>query len=146
MFTTFPRNRKAKRFPMGYMTFGMTYDTAEFAVESIAKWWKTLGRCCYRRSQRLLICADSGGSNSSRARLWKVALQQLADEFSLASKWNKIEHKMFSFISINWKGEPLISYETVINLISTTTTQSGLKIVAELDRKSYGTGITRASA
>lgn len=156
----FPTQAQGKAIPYGVydiqgntgiVNVGITHDTAEFAVESIAKWWKTLGRRCYRRSQRLLICADSGGSNGSRTRLCKVALQQLADHFKLAitvlhyppstSKWNKIEHKMFSFISINWKGEPLISYETVINLISTTTTRSGLKIVAELNRKSYETGI-----
>ncbi|MFQ5874462.1 MAG: ISAzo13 family transposase, partial [Dehalococcoidia bacterium] len=136
---------------MGMVNVGITHDTAEFAVESITKWWKAVGSWCYPKSKRLLICADSGGSNGSRTRLWKVALQEFADTFGLevrvlhyppgTSKWNKIEHRMFSFISINWKGEPLVSYETVINLISTTSTKSGLKISAQLDRKNYETGI-----
>lgn len=135
----------------GLVNVGITHDTAEFAVESITKWWKTLAQASYAKSKRLLICADGGGSNGSRTRLWKVALQLFADTFGLAvtvlhyppgtSKWNKIEHKMFSFISINWRGEPLLSYETVINLIRTTTTRTGLKIVAELDRKSYEKGL-----
>ena len=135
----------------GLVNVGMTHDTAEFAVESITKWWKTVGRAHYKDAKRLLICGDGGGSNGSRTRLWKVALQEFADRFGLAvtvlhyppgtSKWNKIEHKMFSFISINWRGEPLVSYETVINLISSTTTRAGLKILADLDRSHYEKGI-----
>lgn len=135
----------------GMVNVGMSHDTAEFAMESVTKWWKSVGRIHYGRSKRLLICADSGGSNGRRTRLWKVALQQFSDAFDLqvtvlhyppgTSKWNKIEHKMFSFISMNWKGEPLVSYEAVVNLISTTTTKSGLRVVANLDQKNYETGI-----
>ena len=135
----------------GMVNVGMSHDTAEFAVESMTKWWKSVGSRHYGGSKRLLICADSGGSNGSRTRLWKVALQQFSDAFALkvtvlhyppgTSKWNKIEHKMFSFISINWKGEPLVSYEAVVNLISTTTTKAGLRVVAELDQNNYATGI-----
>ena len=136
---------------VGMVNVGISHDTAEFAVESITKWWKSVGRIHYGQSKRLLICADRGGSHGSRTRLWKVALQQFSDTFDLkvtvlhyppgTSKWNKIEHKMFSFISMNWKGEPLVSYEAVVNLISTTTTKSGLKVVAELDQNTYETGI-----
>lgn len=156
----FPSDAKGKAIPYGVydikanagmVNVGISHDTAEFAVESITKWWKSIGRVRYKKSKQLLICADSGGSNGSRTRLWKVALQQFSDTFNLnvtvlhyppgTSKWNKIEHKMFSFISINWKGEPLISFEAVVNLISTTSTDSGLKVVAELDLNSYETGI-----
>ena len=155
----FPSQGQGKAIPygiydvqqdVGLVNVGISHDTAEFAVHSISRWWRTLGRHEYGHAKRLLICADSGGSNASRNRLWKVALQQFVQEFNLevtvlhyppgTSKWNKIEHKMFSFISINWKGEPLISYETVINLISTTKTKSGLKLIAKLDKKNYQTG------
>jgi len=128
---------------------GVTHDTAEFAVESIRRWWKLAG--CHRQpeAKRILICADSGGSNSSRSRSWKLHLQELADELGMAitvchyppgtSKWNKIEHRLFSFISLTWKGQPLISYETVVNLIGATKTKSGLQVKAVLDTNTYET-------
>lgn len=110
-----------------------------------------MGRKQYPEAKKLLICADSGGSNGSRVKAWRLYLQKLSDEFNLiitvchyapgTSKWNKIEHKMFSFISINWKGEPLVNYEIVVNMISTTTTKSGLKIKARLDTNKYETGV-----
>ena len=135
----------------GLVNVGMTYDTAEFAVESIRRWWYQLGRHHYPRVKRMLICADGGGSNGSRSRGWKFCLQQWVDQIGFpvtvchyppgTSKWNKIEHRMFSFISVNWRGEPLVSYETVINLISTTTTKTGLKIKAVLDTRSYERGV-----
>lgn len=134
----------------GLVNVGISHDTAEFAVESIRQWWRRVGRRRYPDSNRLLLCADGGGSNSSRTRAWKVHLQTLADETGLAitvchyppgtSKWNKIEHRMFSFISMNWRGKPLVSYETVINLIGRTTTKGGLRIKARLDRRAYATG------
>ncbi len=130
---------------------GVTHDTAEFAVESIRRWWRLLGRRSYASAERLLICADAGGSNGNRLRAWKLHLQDLADELQLAitvchyppgtSKWNKIEHRLFSFISMHWKGQPLLSYETVIALIGGTSTRSGLKVKAVLDTSEYHTGI-----
>ena len=135
----------------GMVNVGMSHDTAEFAVESIRRWWRRVGQHHYRSARRLLICADGGGSNGSRNRLWKYALQEFADNARLpitichyppgASKWNAIEHRMFSFISINWQGEPLVSYETVIQLINATTTKTGLKVKAILDKHRYRTGI-----
>jgi hypothetical protein len=135
----------------GMVNVGMSHDTAEYAVESIRQWWRRVGRREYGRARRLLICADGGGSNGSRSRAWKYFLQQLSNESGLeitvchyppgTSKWNKIEHRMFSFISLNWKGEPLVSFETVIQLISATTTRTGLKIKARLDKRVYATGI-----
>ena len=140
----------------GMVNVGMSHDTAEYAVESIRQWWRRVGRRQYARARRLLICADGGGSNGSRNRAWKYFLQQLSNECGLeitvchyppgTSKWNKIEHRMFSFISLNWKGEPLVSFETVINLISATTTRTGLKIKARLDKRLYSTGIKIAKA
>ena len=134
----------------GLVNVGTSHDTAEFAVESIRRWWDTIGRPAYPQARRLLICADGGGSNSSRNRAWKYHLQGLADQLALeitvchyppgTSKWNKIEHRMFSFISMHWKGQPLVSFETVINLISATTTRSGLNIQALLDEREYETG------
>jgi len=136
---------------IGMVNVGITHDTAEFAVESIRRWWKLMGRQEYSGAKKLLIRDDSGGSNGSRVKAWKLYLQKLSCEFDLTitvchyppgtSKWNKIEHRMFSFISINWKGEPLINYETVVNMISATTTRSGLKIKAQLDKNEYETGI-----
>lgn len=133
----------------GFVNIGMSHDTAEFAVESIRKWWKHIGKKNYRTATKLLICADGGGSNASRSRLWKYHLQKLADETKLkivvchyppgTSKWNKIEHKMFSFISMNWRGKPLTSYEMIINLIENTTTKKGLKISAKIDTAIYKT-------
>jgi hypothetical protein len=135
----------------GMVNVGMSHDTAEFAVESIRRWWHSAGRRQYPQARQLLICADGGGSNGSRNRAWKYYLQQLSNEAGLeitvchyppgASKWNKIEHRMFSFISLNWKGEPLVSFETVVNLISGTRTRAGLKIKARLDKRHYETGI-----
>lgn len=134
----------------GFVNVGMSHDTAEFAVESIRKWWKYIGKKNYSHASALLICADGGGSNASRSKLWKYHLQKLANETKLqivvchyppgTSKWNKIEHKMFSFISMNWRGKPLTSYELIINLIKNTTTKKGLKISARIDRKIYKNG------
>lgn len=136
----------------GFVSVGVTKDTAEFAVEAIRRWWRLVGRRQYPGATELMICADGGGSNGSRNRSWKFELQRLADQLSLAisvchyppgtSKWNKIEHRMFSFISLNWKGEPLVSYETVLNLISATKTRSGLKVKAKLDQREYERGVT----
>jgi Rhodopirellula transposase DDE domain len=135
----------------GMVNVGMTHDTAEFAVESIRRWWRQFGARHYPRAQRLLICADSGGSNAARSRAWKYYLQGFSDEAGLeivvghyppgTSKWNKIEHRMFSFISMNWKGEPLVSFETVVNMISATKTSQGLRVKAVLDRGRYETGV-----
>ena len=134
----------------GFVNVGMSYDTSEFAVESIKKWWEKIGKKNYQNIGELLICADGGGSNASRSRLWKFYLQELANKTGLkitvchyppgTSKWNKIEHRMFSFISMNWKGKPLTSYELIINLIEGTTTKKGLKITAKIDRKIYKRG------
>ena len=135
----------------GFINVGMSHDTAEFAVESIQRWWRWLGKGNYPQAQELLITADNGGSNASATHLWKSCLQRFADQSGLditvchyptgTSKWNKVEHRLFSFISINWRGEPLSSYQTVINLISCTTTTTGLQVVAKLDDRLYETGI-----
>lgn len=134
----------------GFVNVGVSHDTAEFAVESIERWWKMLGRRRYPSATRLLITADGGGSNGSRNRLWKYRLQQFANRYGLnvtvchfppgTSKWNKVEHRLFSQISVTWRGEPLVSYETIINFISSTTTTTGLKVKAELDTYEYETG------
>lgn len=126
-------------------------DTAEFAVNSIRSWWTEIGQETYQNATRLYINADGGGSNGSRNRLWKKELQQFANETNLeihvshfppgTSKWNKIEHRLFSFISANWRGKPLIDRATVVSLIANTTTKTGLKIRAKLDERSYQTGI-----
>lgn len=131
----------------GMVNVGVSYETGEFAVESIRQWWKRFGRRHYPKAKRLLICADSGGGNGYRTRAWKVHLQKFADKTGLkvtvchyppgTSKWNKIEHRMFSFISLNWKGQPLIDYETVIAMIGSTKTRKGLKVVAQLDERQY---------
>lgn len=136
----------------GLVNVGMSHDTAEFAVESIRRWWSKIGRPVYPKACRLLICADGGGSNGSRNRAWKYHLQELSDQIALeitvchyppgTSKWNKIEHRMFSFISMNWKGQPLASFETVINLISATKTRTGLNIRAVLDESHYQKGLS----
>jgi hypothetical protein len=135
----------------GFVNVGISHDTAEFAVESIRRWWRLSGRRHYHRADSLLVCADGGGSNGSRTRAWKYYLQRFADEFGLrvtvchyppgTSKWNKIEHRMFSFISMNWRGKPLVSYEAVVNLIGGTHMKSGLRIRAKLDRKEYQRGL-----
>jgi len=134
----------------GFVNVGISHDTAEFAVESIDRWWRMLGRRRYPNASKLLITADGGGSNGSRNRLWKYCIQQFADRHNLAvmvchfppgtSKWNKVEHRLFSQISVTWRGEPLVSYETIINFISSTTTKTGLKVKAELDTHEYETG------
>jgi len=136
---------------VGWVSVGVDHDTAEFAVEALRRWWKKMGRVCYPEATELLITADGGGSNGSRVGLWKVSLQQLANETELrisvchfppgTSKWNKIEHRMFSHISLNWRGKPLVSHEVVVHLIAATTTRTGLKIEAELDTNVYPTGI-----
>ena len=134
----------------GFVNVGISHDTSEFAVESIRQWWKNIGKRNYRKTKELLICADSGGSNASRSKLWKFYLQKFADKTGLkitvchfppgTSKWNKIEHKMFSFISMNWRGKPLRSYEMILNLIEGTKTKKGLKIKAKMDKKIYELG------
>jgi len=135
----------------GFVNVGMSHETAEFAVESLRRWWKVFGRRHYPQAGRLLLCADGGGSNGARNRAWKYHLQQFADQMALevtvchyppgTSKWNKIEHRMFSFISLNWKGRPLVSYETVVNLIGATRTKTGLRIKAALDTREYEAGV-----
>jgi hypothetical protein len=135
------------RLDQGYVNVGVDHDTAQFAVNSIRSWWQHLGQERYPDAARLTITADCGGSNGNRTRLWKLELQKLADETELAievchlppgtSKWNKIEHRLFSFITINWRGKPLVSLETIINLIAATTTTSGLEVYARLDEGSY---------
>ena len=135
----------------GWVSVGVDHDTAAFAVESIRRWWRWMGRKAYPEAEALLITADAGGSNGVRVRLWKVELQKLADETGLqitvchfppgTSKWNKIEHRLFSFISQNWRGQPLRSHEVVINLIANTKTQQGLKVRAKLDTNQYPSGV-----
>jgi transposase len=135
----------------GWVNVGTDHDTAAFAVESIRRWWRSMGRAHYPWAKSLLITADGGGSNGSRVRLWKLELQRLASETGLriavchfppgTSKWNKIEHRLFSFISQNWRGRPLVSHEVVVNLIAATTTETGLEVACELDRNSYPAGI-----
>ena len=134
----------------GFVNVGISHDTSEFAVKSINKWWGNIGKNNYQNAKEILICADGGGSNGSRSRLWKFYLQKFANRTGLrvtvchyppgTSKWNKIEHKMFSFISMNWKGKPLTDYEIIINLIEGTTTKKGLKIKAKMDKKMYEIG------
>ena len=136
---------------IGWVNVGISHDTAAFAVESIRRWWPRLGRQRYDGAWGLLINADCGGSNGSRLRLWKVELQKLATELGLeitvchlppgTSKWNKIEHRLFSFISQNWRGKPLISLATIIGLIGSTTTETGLKVYCDLDTNDYPKGI-----
>jgi len=134
----------------GWVNVGIDKDTAEFAVQTIRNWWYQMGKELYPQSQELLITADSGGSNGARVRLWKKELQALANETHLGisvchfppgtSKWNKIEHRLFSYLSKNWRARPLISYEVIVNLIAGTHTQNGLEVKCELDRKSYARG------
>ncbi len=155
----FPDPRKGKAVPYGvydlghneaWVSVGISSDTAEFAVASIRCWWQRLGRRRHRQPARLLITADSGGSNSSRNRLWKVELQKLSNETGLeievchfppgTSKWNKIEHRLFCHVTRNWQGQPLETFAIVVNLIGSTTTESGLKVYAELDASTYQKG------
>jgi hypothetical protein len=135
----------------GWVSVGVTSDTAQFAVNSILAWWEHLGRERYPDARTLTITADAGGSNSPRTRLWRVEVQRLADVTGLeirvchfppgTSKWNKIEHRMFSFVSLNWRGKPLESLEVIVNLIAGTTTSTGLKIYARLDERVYEKGV-----
>lgn len=155
----FPGMAEGKAIPYGtydvgrdeaLVNVGITHETADFAVASIRRWWQMLGRNAYPKAKRLLICADAGGSNGNRLRAWKIHLQKLSDRLRLpitvchyppgTSKWNKIEHRLFSFVSMNWKGRPLVSYEAVVNLIGGTTTSTGLKVKAILDKRQYKTG------
>jgi hypothetical protein len=135
----------------GWVSIGIDHDTAAFAVNTIRRWWKRMGRRRFPIARELLVTADSGGSNSGRCRLWKVALQELADDIQLkitvahlppgTSKWNKIEHRLFSFITQNWRGQPLASLQTVVELIGHTHTTTGLVVCAELDKNTYPKGI-----
>lgn len=135
---------------VGWVSVGVDHDTAAFAVESIRRWWLMMGAASYPKAQCLQIFADGGGSNGSRVRLWKVELQKLAEELGFpiqvchlppgTSKWNKIEHRMFSFISQNWRGQPLISHEVIVNLIKATTTSKGLRVEAAVDERLYPAG------
>jgi transposase len=161
----FPSHAKGKAIPYGvydlarnegWISVGVSRDTAQFAVASIAAWWEQLGQAAYPNAQSLTITADSGGSNSARGRLWKIELQELANRIDLeivvchfprgTSKWNKIEHRLFSFISHNWRGKPLIDYATIINLITSTTTSTGLKVYARLDETDYPKAISVSDA
>jgi transposase len=135
----------------GWVSVGIDHDTASFAVNAIRRWWQEMGQARYPAASRLLITADCGGSNGARVRLWKLQLQALADELGLTitvchlppgtSKWNKIEHRLFSFITQNWRGKPLISYQAIVQLIAATTTRTGLNVKCEIDRGSYPAGI-----
>jgi hypothetical protein len=155
----FPHLGQGKAIPYGaydiardraVVHVGITHDTAEFAVESMRHWWKLDGHRAYQGARQLLICADAGGSHGSRPRAWKVQLQRLANPIGMSitvchyppgtSKWNQIEHRLFSFISLNWKGRPLLNYETVVNLIGATRTRSGLQVKALLDTNQYEIG------
>lgn len=138
-------------FNQGWVSVGIDHDTARFAIATLRRWWEVMGHPMYPNACELLITADGGGSNSSRSRLWKVALQELADDTGLeisvchfppgTSKWNRIEHRMFCHITENWRGRPLQSLEIIVNLIGDTTTKTGLQIQAELNTDSYETGI-----
>jgi hypothetical protein len=141
---------------VGWVSVGTDHDTASFAVHAIHRWWKTMGKKRHPKATRLMISADGGGSNGYRVRLWKIELQKLADELELpvtvchlppgTSKWNKIEHRLFSFITINWRGKPLRSYRTIVQLIAATTTDAGLEVRAELDENKYPKGVKVSNA
>jgi hypothetical protein len=140
----------------GWVNVGTDHDTSAFAVASIRRWWLSMGQAAYRRARRLLITADGGGSNGSRVRLWKLELQKLASEIKLpiqvchlppgTSKWNKVEHRLFSFISQNWRGRPLTSHEVAVNLIAATTNRKGLKVACVLDTGKYPAGVKVSDA
>ena len=135
----------------GWVSVGVDHDTAAFAAQSIRRWWESMGQEAYPQAARLLITADSGGSNGARVRLWKLEMQKLADETGMeisichlppgTSKWNKIEHRLFSFISQNWRGKPLVSHQVIVNLIAATTTKTGLRVRAEIDPRKYPKGV-----
>jgi hypothetical protein len=135
----------------GWVSVGIDHDTASFAVNTIRRWWQTMGRARYPHATSLLITADCGGSNGARVRLWKYELQRLADQLAMpvtvchlppgTSKWNKIEHRLFSFITQNWRGKPLLSYQTIVQLIAATTTRTGLNVKCEVDHASYPAGV-----
>jgi hypothetical protein len=141
---------------VGWVSVGTDHDTASFEVNAIRRWWRTMGNKRHSKGKRLMMTADAGGSNGYRVRLWKVELQKLADELKLpitvchlppgTSKWNKIEHRLFSFITINWRGKPLRSYRTVVQLIAATITDTGLKVRAELDQNKYPKGVKVSDA
>jgi len=161
----FPDKKLGKAIPYGvydlasnegWVSVGIDHDTARFATASILRWWREMGSERYPQATQLMITADGGGSNSSRSRLWKVALQDLAEVLGLklqvchfppgTSKWNKIEHRLFCFITKNWRGRPLTSYEVIVNLIGSTTTKTGLTVRAALDTSAYETGIEVSDA
>ena len=136
----------------GWVSVGIDHDTAAFALNAIRRWWQTMGAARYPDASHLTITADGGGSNGSRVRLWKLELQKLADELGFAitvchlppgtSKWNKIEHRLFSFITGNWRGKPLVSHQVIVQLIAATTTAKGLTVRSELDTNAYPKGLT----
>jgi Rhodopirellula transposase DDE domain len=140
----------------GWINLGINHDTAAFAVESIRRWWKELGQARYHQAKRLLITADCGGSNGVRVRLWKTELQALADQTGLSitvahlppgtSKWNRIEHRLFAFITQNWRGKPLLTHQVIVQLIASTTTQTGLTVQCRLDQNAYDKGIKVSDA
>jgi hypothetical protein len=146
-----PRGVYDLQHNLGWVTVGCSHDTASFAVESIRRWWREMGQALYPQGEQVLICADSGGSSGYRIRLWKVELQRWANETGLdvtachyppgTSKWNKIEHRLFSYITMNWRGRPLLSYRVVVNLIAATTTAAGLRVQADLDTEVYPTKV-----
>ena len=161
----FPNPKLGKAIPYGvydlasnegWVSVGIDHDTARFAAASIRRWWQEMGCQRFPKARRLLVTADGGGSNSSRNRLWKIALQELANDLGLdleichfppgTSKWNKIEHRLFCFITKNWRGRPLISYEVIVQLIAQTTTKAGLTVRAAVDTNNYETGITVSDA
>lgn len=156
----FPQDSIGKAIPYGiydmsrneaYVNVGLDHDTPAFAVASIRRWWTTMGKQVYPKAKEIFITADAGGSNGYRAHSWKIELQKFANEFGLrvwvshfppgTSKWNKIEHRLFSYISLNWRGQPLVSHEVIVNLIAATTTRKGLKVRAEIDDAHYEKGI-----
>ena len=161
----FPEPKMGKAIPYGvydlasnegWVSVGIDHDTAQFAAASVRRWWQEMGAGRFAQATQLMITADGGGSNGSRNRLWKVALQSLADELGLrleichfppgTSKWNKIEHRLFSFITKNWRGRPLTSYQVIVNLIAHTTTKAGLVVRAAIDTNHYETGIVVSDA
>ena len=154
----YPKNPKAVPYGVydiarneGWVNVGISKDTALFAVESIRQWWKRMGKRKYRKAKKILICADSGGSNGYRSNLWKWELYKFAKKEGLSitvchyppgtSKWNKIEHRLFSYISMNWRGCPLVSHQAIVNLIASTETKNGLKVRAIIDQRKYEKGI-----